>query len=155
MSITRAIELVAELEAVADVAVVILNPNDAVYASGVDDALLSNLRQFLEIIQARCRRLMIVVPRAELSPKFNGVRGYVAACESLLACLKDNNVSCTDATNLVGLVHTFDGEHFEYHAEPALLREGKGLRGLQSQTFMRSFLVVLPAPVLKDDESFG
>ena len=126
MSIAKAIELVTPLEAVADMALVVLNPNDAICAYGavraLDTLLFGNIGKFLKLLETRSRRLRFVVPTGVLFPKFDGVTGYQYDCACILSCLKLNRIPCTDASNLVGAVRTFDGEHFDDDAEPALLR---------------------------------
>ena len=67
MHIAKAIELVAPLEAVADMALVVLNPNDAICATGavraLDDLFFAKLGQLLELLATRSRGLRLVVPR--------------------------------------------------------------------------------------------
>ena len=101
MRIAKTIELVTPLEAVADMALVVLNPNDAICANGavraLGDVFFADLGQLMRLLETRSRELGFVVPTGVLFPKFHGVTGYQDACECILSCLKVNRIPCTDA----------------------------------------------------------
>ena len=127
MRVQKAIELVEPLKARLDVGVVVMNPNDAMVSPGIvrgealDDVFWSALANLLQLLATRCAKLTVVAPTYALFSKYHGVWAYKDSCDALRAFYRERGVHCVDASELVDVLRTDDGEHFADSCEPALV----------------------------------
>ena len=83
--------------------------------------LFSKLGTLIQRLAAQCMCITIVVPNAKLYWKWDGVPDYVNACTDVREFIRSRGINCTDASDIVNTVRTFDGEHFDYSAEATLV----------------------------------
>jgi len=111
-------------DAVADVAVIIYNLNDAAMNREIawPGDFFDQLPQLLIALGRKCKRLCFVVPQPQLFSKYKGVPDYENRHSEFCAILRENEVCTDDAGYLLGQVTSFDGEHFDASCDDALAK---------------------------------
>jgi hypothetical protein len=113
-----------KFDAVADVAVIIYNLNDA--ATGRDiawpDDFFHQIPQLLIALGRRCNRLCFVVPQPQLFTKYKGVPDYENRHSEFGVFLRDYEVDTDDAGFLMGKVTSYDGEHFDASCDDTIAK---------------------------------
>lgn len=123
MSFDNACSFLRSFHACFDAGVIVYNINDALQSNvvrGFTEYHWESLGKLIGLLADRCRRLTFVLPTSALYPKFHHVAGYEDARDALRRRLESGGIRCVEAFELRGKTATYDGEHFDEQAEPAL-----------------------------------